>query len=101
MLLPIPHPGDRDMKMNDKVKKDAIRRLSIAEGHLKKVHKMLEDDAYCPDVIHQSQAVQAALKQIDKVVLHGHLHSCVFKDIHGSENEKIVKEIMTIFDKKI
>ena len=42
-------------------KKEALRRISIAQGHLEKVKRMLEEDEYCPHIIHQSQAVQAAV----------------------------------------
>ena len=83
-------------------KRVAIQRIKIAKGHLNKVQKMLEEDAYCPDVIHQSQAVQAALKKVDEIILHGHLHSCVLKDIHGSKskNEKVISEIVELFKKQ-
>jgi CsoR family transcriptional regulator, copper-sensing transcriptional repressor len=79
----------------------AIQRLKIAQGHLETVRKMLEEDQYCPDVIHQSRAVQAALKKVDELILHGHLHSCVLKDMHGTkeENEKVVEEIVDLFRK--
>ena len=88
--------------MDAKIKRGAIRRLAIAQGHLQKVRDMLEDGAYCPDVIHQSQAVQAALKKVDEMVLHGHLHSCVLEDMHGkgAKNEKLVAEIVELFRKK-
>lgn len=88
--------------MDKTIQKDAIKRVLIAQGHLNKIKKMLEDDAYCPDVIHQSQAVQAALKKIDEVVLHGHLHSCVFHDIHEpkGKKEKLVGEIVELFRKQ-
>lgn len=83
-------------------KDEAVRRIAIAEGHLRKVKKMLEDDSYCPDVIHQNQAVQAALRRVDEIVLHGHLHSCVLEDIHGprAKNEKLVDEIVDLFRKQ-
>lgn len=63
---------------------------------------MLTANEYCPNVIHQSRAVQAALKKFDEVVLHGHLHTCVLKDIHGTkaDKEKVVSEIVEIFSKK-
>lgn len=86
--------------MDVKSKEEAIRRLSIAQGHLEKVRKMLENGEYCPDVIHQSRAVQAALKKVDEVVLHGHLHHCVMKDIHGGDSEKMVEEIVELFERK-
>lgn len=80
----------------------ALRRIRIAEGHLRKVEKMIKDQDYCLDIIHQSRAVQAALKKLDKVILHGHLHSCVLKDTHKDKgkNEKLVSEILELFDKK-
>ena len=86
--------------MDAKSKEEAVKRLAIAQGHLEKVHKMLEEGAYCPDVIHQNRAVQAALKKVDEVVLHGHLHHCVLKDIHGNGSEKAVSEIVELFSKK-
>ena len=71
----------------------------IVQGHLQKVKKMLEEGSYCPDIIHQSRAVQAALKKVDEIVLHGHLHTCVLKDVHGEGSEKMVGEIVELFKK--
>jgi len=85
--------------MDGHSKGEALKRLSIAQGHLEKVAHMIEEEDYCPDVIHQSRAVQAALKKVDEIILHGHLHSCVLKDIHGPEakNEELVDEIVDLF----
>lgn len=98
----IPYGGKGLRMINRNNKKGLQKRLAITEGHLKKVRKMVDENAYCPDVIHQSQAVQAALRKVDEIVLHGHLHSCVLKDIHGTkpEREKLVKEIVEVFKKK-
>ncbi len=92
----------RGIQMDKQIKEQVIHRLAIAEGHLKKVREMVQDEKYCLDVIHQSQAVQAALKKVDEVVLHGHLHSCVLGDMHGpkSKNEKLVGEIVDLFRKQ-
>ncbi|MFZ5932710.1 MAG: metal-sensing transcriptional repressor [Patescibacteria group bacterium] len=88
--------------MDKAVKEKVAHRLAIAEGHLKKVREMVEAEEYCLNIIHQSQAVQAALKKVDEEVLHGHLHSCVLKDIHepGGKKEKFVQEIVEFFGKK-
>ena len=88
--------------MDRKVKDSTIRRLKIVQGHLDKVLLMVEEDAYCPDVIHQSQAVQAALKKIDEIILSGHLFSCVLKDKNGkrNQNKQLVGEIVGLFKKK-
>jgi DNA-binding FrmR family transcriptional regulator len=85
--------------VNHDFKKDALKRILIVQGHLQKVKKMLEEGSYCPDVIHQSRAVQAALKKVDEIVLHGHLHTCVLKDMHGDKSEKMVGEIVELFKK--
>jgi len=100
-LTEYPPGGDTIPNMEDSVKKQTLKRLAIAEGHLKKVRKMFDEDAYCLDVIHQSQAVQAALKKVDEIILHGHLHSCVLHDIHEPESkkEKLVEEIVEVFSK--
>jgi len=78
-----------------------LRRIAIAEGHLSKVKKMVEEDSYCPAVIHQSKAVQSALKKVDGLILHGHLHSCVFNEIHGTKSKKseLIEEIADLFAK--
>ncbi len=86
--------------MKNKFKDQALQRIKIARGHLEKVQRMLEQDTYCPDIIHQSRAVQASLKKIDEIILHGHLHSCVLKDVHGSKSEKLVSEIIDLFKKQ-
>lgn len=87
------------MQGHNEFNKEAIKRIRVAESHLKKVEEMLLSDSYCPDVIDQSRAVQAALKKVDEVVLHGHLHHCVLKDMHGNGSEKTVDEILDLFHK--
>ena len=65
-----------------------MRRLKIAEGHVRKVREMVEDDQYCVDIIYQSLAVQNALKQIDTLLLEDHLHTCIPKAIQGIDQKK-------------
>jgi len=77
-------------------KKDLLNRLSRAEGHLKKVKKMAEDDAYCIDIITQSLAVQSALRSIDEMVLKNHLETCVSDAFTSKKGvEKKIDEIVT------
>ncbi len=74
-------------------------RLKITRGHLNKVIEMIENDAYCIDVIHQSQAVQSALSEVDNLVLENHLKGCVIDDIKKGKTQKSVQEIMKVFKK--
>lgn len=76
-----------------------LHRLKIAQGHLKKVLKMVEDGEYCIDVIHQSQAVQAALSQADSLVLENHLKTCAAEAIKAGRQREAILEIMNVFRK--
>ena len=80
--------------------KDAIRRLKTAEGHLRGIQRMLEDGAYCIDVIRQIQAVQAALNKVSSDILDEHLNSCLITAVRGddpAERERVLKEISDVF----
>jgi len=81
-------------------KKNIIHRLQIAKGHLEKVLKMVQDDDYCIDIVHQSIAVQAALKKVDEVILENHLKTCVADSIKKGETDKVVGEVMEVLQKK-
>lgn len=80
---------------------NTLRRLKTIEGHLRGVIRMVEDDAYCIDVIRQIQAVDAALNKVSTQILENHLNSCVITAIRGSnakEREKVLKEITEVFE---
>jgi len=78
-----------------------LRRLKTVEGHLRGVIRMLEEDAYCIDVIRQIQAVEAALNKVSAQILEDHLNSCVTTAIKGNdpkERERVLKEITEVFE---
>lgn len=80
---------------------DAIRRLRTIEGHIKGIIRMLEEDAYCIDVIRQVQAVEAALNKVSTQILDGHLNSCVITAVQGedpAERQRVLKEILEVFE---
>lgn len=81
-------------------KKQILHRLAIAKGHLEKVISMVEKDAYCIDVVHQSIAVQAALKKTDEVILENHLKTCVADSIKNGDSKDVIGEVMEILQKK-
>ena len=76
-----------------------LHRLKIARGHLDKVISMVENDEYCIDVIHQSQAVQSALKKADHVLLESHLSTCVVEHMKKGEINQSINEIMQVLKK--
>ncbi len=65
-----------------------------------KVLDMVRKDEYCIDVVHQSMAVQAALKKVDEVILENHLKTCVADSMKRGEADRATKEIMEILQKK-
>lgn len=79
----------------------ALKRLKTVEGHIRGVQRMVEEDAYCIDVIRQIQAVQAALNKISAQILDEHLNSCLITAVRGedaSERERVLKEIIDVFE---
>ncbi len=76
-----------------------IHRLKIARGHLDKVINMVEEDAYCIDVIMQSKAVQAAIKEADNLLLENHLKKCVADAMKKSKKDEAITEVMNVFKK--
>lgn len=80
---------------------DTIRRLKTIEGHMRGIIRMVEDDAYCIDVIRQIQAVESALNKVSAQILESHLNSCVITAVQGddqSERERVLKEITEVFE---
>lgn len=73
-----------------------MHRLCISIGQLQKVEDMVSKGAYCLDVIHQSQAVQRALKQTDHLILENHLKTCTARDIKKGKANTAVAEVMDI-----
>ncbi|OGK33156.1 hypothetical protein A3E10_01135 [Candidatus Roizmanbacteria bacterium RIFCSPHIGHO2_12_FULL_37_23] len=80
-------------------KERILHRLKIANGHLKKVINMIENDHYCIEVLHQSQAVQQAIKETDNLILENHLKTCVADAIAKGKKNEAISEIMQVFKK--
>ncbi len=77
-----------------------LHRMKIARGHLDRVIAMVESGHYCIDVIHQSLAVQSALKSIDQLVLKNHMETCVADSIRRGNEKEVIEEVMKVMEKK-
>lgn len=75
-------------------KPEALQRLRSARGHLDAVIRMLEDDRYCIDVLHQLGAVQAALERSGESILDGHLRTCVADAYADGRIDDVADELM-------
>ncbi len=86
----------RDQSVQQKI----LHRFKIARGQLDSVITMVEKGQYCIDIIHQSIAVQSALKETDQVILKNHMETCVAAEIKKGNADEVIAEVMKIMEKK-
>ena len=79
-------------------KKKLLNRLNRLEGQVRGVKKMIENDAYCNDVLIQTAAISAAVDAFSREVLRSHLHSCVIRDIREGRDE-VADELMATLER--
>lgn len=80
---------------------DVVKRLRNVEGHIRGIQRMVEQDAYCIDIIRQVQAAQSALNKVSQIVLEDHMHSCLITAIQGEdagERERVLQEIAEVYE---
>ena len=81
---------------SDKEIKDLMNRLSRIEGQIRGIKRMLEEDAYCIDIINQVSAANCALNSFTKVILANHIKSCVAEDVKEGSEEKLDELVKTL-----
>lgn len=86
---------ERTKARGEEEKKALINRLSRIEGQVRGVKTMVENDAYCADVLIQVSAISAALGSFNKELLAEHIRTCVKEDIQNGNGEK-VDELVTL-----
>ena len=79
-------------------KRDLMNRLKRIEGQVRGIEGMLDDDAYCIDILMQVSAVTAALNSFNKVLLTSHLKTCVADNIRAG-NDEVVDELAKALQK--
>jgi DNA-binding FrmR family transcriptional regulator len=86
--------------LNDETKAKARGRLRRIEGQVQGLQRMIEQDAYCVDILLQISAVQGALEQVQKLLLGRHIESCVADALRSgskSERQQKVDELLEVF----
>lgn len=78
--------------------KALINRLNRIEGQVRGIRKMVENDAYCVDILTQVSAVQAALNAFNRELLANHIRTCVIDDIKKG-NDETVDELVSLLQK--
>ena len=84
------------------IQKDDLRNRALSiQGHIGAVARMIDEDAYCIDVIKQTQAVQKAIDKLNSLILERHLDGCVTTAIRSNkskERERVIKELLDVFE---
>lgn len=84
-----PHCSERKKKRTPAEQKALLTRLRKAEGQIRGIQKMVENDAYCPDILMQVSAVTSALNSFNKALLACHIKSCVAEDVRAGDEQAI------------
>ena len=87
---------ERTKSRSEQEKKDLMNRLRRIEGQVRGVQKMLESDAYCPDIMVQVSAINCALNSFNKQLLSSHIKSCVADDIRAGKDETVDELVETL-----
>ena len=72
------------------------KRLNRIEGQVRGIRGMVENGAYCPDILVQSAAVNAAINAFNKELLASHIRTCVAQDIRDGKDEVIDELVATM-----
>ena len=89
-------PCCRTKHRSDKEFKDLLNRLSRIEGQIRGIKGMVENDAYCVDILTQVSAITSALNSFNKVLLANHIKTCVSDDIRAGREEKVDELVVTL-----
>jgi DNA-binding FrmR family transcriptional regulator len=85
--------AERTTHREEDLKVDLLKRLNRIEGQVRGVSKMVADDVYCDQVLHQVAAIRASLEAVGKLVLENHLRSCFVERVQAGDTQ-VVDELM-------
>lgn len=87
------NPGRRQAKVN---------RLNRIAGQVSGVARMVAEDRYCIDILHQLQAVKSAIARVESEILRDHAAGCVAHAIasgDAAQQQAKVDELVDLFDR--
>lgn len=89
--------------MQELATRDALNRLKTVRGHLDGIIRMVEQDAYCVDLMKQVSAAQSSLEKVNRLILRNHLETCFSAAVNQGRGEEAIAELMDAlkFDKAL
>lgn len=82
-------------------KKRAVHRSKIIDGQIKGLQKMIDNEAYCMDILTQSLAIQKSLASLNKLILENHLRTHITDMMHAkdsTQHEKAIVELLDLYE---
>ena len=90
--------GEKTTNRTIDEKKSLINRLNRIEGQVRGIKKMVEENAYCPDILTQSSAINAAVNAFNKELLAKHVKGCVRRDVLEGKDD-VIDELVCLLQK--
>ena len=98
LTLNTPKGYYKNMKAD--IKSRAIRRLKIAEGQIRGLQAMVEDEKYCIDIITQASAIKEALSGVEDLLLENHLETHVIHQAKNGQEDQAIEEVLKVYKLK-
>lgn len=92
----------QDMRLLKSMKADktkVTRLLKTTRGQIDGILKMVEDDRYCIDIVHQLMATESILRKVKSEILKSHLEHCVKEAFESGDSEEKVNEIIALMER--
>jgi DNA-binding FrmR family transcriptional regulator len=83
--------------MKTELRTNVTRRLATIEGHLAAVRRMIEQDAYCIDILKQTYAIRRAIEKLEAQLLENHLKTCLVNGIQEGRAPEVVAELVELY----
>ena len=93
------HQPDRSVQRTDKAA--LLKRLNRIEGQVRGIHRMIDEDRYCVDVLTQVSAVKSALDSLSMQLLESHANGCIKQAIESGQGDAAISELMMVLKRMI
>jgi DNA-binding FrmR family transcriptional regulator len=90
---------ENTIAVDEQAQKDALRRLSIIEGQIRGLRKMIEGRTGCVEVLTQISAIHEALRGVGKVIVRHHIETCVTDGLQTDDRKQHQDELMDLIYK--
>ena len=86
----------RTKERSEEEYKRLVHRLNRIEGQIRGLKRMLDESAYCPDILTQVAAVNAALSAFGRELLSSHIRTCVVEDVRAGREDTVDELLNTL-----